>query len=80
MILTTSLIGCGTLVNLYLKLAEISFVTLGGNSAVTQNRNLNADIFLGCLFIWLVTKRNPRSTHSAHTEPQTHTQAQPTSN
>jgi hypothetical protein len=36
--------------------------------------------FLGCLFIWLVTKRNPRSAHTTHTEPETHTKALPTSN
>ena len=37
---------------------------------VTQNRNLNVDIFLGCLFIWLVTKRNPRSTRSPARSPR----------
>jgi hypothetical protein len=39
-ILTTSLIGCGTLVNLYLKLADFFFLTLGGNSAVIEKTRL----------------------------------------
>ena len=43
MILTTSSKGCGTLVNLYLKLADFFFLTLGGNSAVSNNNSGNPE-------------------------------------
>ena len=67
--------GRGTLVNLYLKLAEIFFVTLGGNSAVwAMFYARSVSVSVACWF-WLlllllnIKKKNKTKKRRTQTSP-----------